>query len=166
MKKAILSVAIVALIGAAFWGGTAYAKAGSDNTAATAGVPGDGARTGGPMADLTDEERAEIESMTDEERREFFAEQMGGNMPANGAMPGGNMGSMGGLIDGEVIEVAPDSITVSVGDAGSSQTFYTDTDTVIAYAEGAGELAAGSVVMVSGQPEPDGVTNATLVVVK
>ena len=163
MKKAVLAVAIVVLIGAAFWGGTEYAKAGNDTAVVTAGVPGDGVRPGGPMADLTDEERAEIESMTDEERREFFAEQMGGTMP------GGNMGGpggMGGLIEGEVIEVAPDSITVSVGDAGSSQTFYTDSDTVIAYAEGAGELAAGSAVMVSGQPETDGVTNASLVVVK
>jgi predicted methyltransferase len=69
----------------------------------------------------------------------------------------------GGNLEGEVSEVAEDTITISV-DSGS-QTVYIDEDTVVAYVEGAGELVAGSSVRIQADPTTDGVTTATLVVV-
>lgn len=85
-------------------------------------------------------------------------------------MPGGPNGAggmvRGGNLEGEVLEVAEDTITVDLGDSGS-QTFYITDDTVVAYVEGASPLATGSTVMVMAQPSAaEAVTNASLVVVK
>lgn len=71
----------------------------------------------------------------------------------------------GGTLEGEIIEVAADTITLSL-ENGGSQTVYTDKDTLIAYTEGAGALAAGAEVVVIAEPTADGVTDASLVVVK
>lgn len=160
MKTIVLAVAVLVLVGGAFWGGTAYQSArtpvGPDGAFAAAG---DGTMPqGGPMADLTDEERQELENMSDAERQEWFQDNMGDR----GAGQGGPM--RGGMLEGEVLEVAEGTLTIKV-DSGS-QTFYTDADTVFAYVEGAGELAAGSTVMVVATPAADGVTTASLVVVQ
>jgi hypothetical protein len=68
-------------------------------------------------------------------------------------------------IQGEVLEIDAETITIAIEDGGS-QTFYLDDATTIAYAEGtSGELAAGQTVQLMGEPEADGVASATLVVV-
>lgn len=159
VKAIVLAFAVVVIVGGAFWGGLAYqkAKGGADGFV----VNGDGQGQRGPMASLTEEEQAELESMTAEERQQWFQE----NMPTGGPQASGQGGPMrGGTLEGEVLEIAEDTLTVKL-DSGS-QTFYTDTDTVTAYVEGAGTLAVGSNVMIIGQPSADGVTTASLVVVK
>jgi hypothetical protein len=147
------------LVGGAFWGGTVYQKGRGPAGLAVAGT-GQGLR-GGPMADLTEEEQAELAGMTDEERQAFMQERFG----AQGAAGGMGGPARGGNLEGEVIEITDDTITMSVGDSGS-QTLYTDDDTIIAYVEGAATLGAGSQVMVIAQPTTDGVTTASLVVVE
>ncbi|MDZ4166508.1 MAG: DUF5666 domain-containing protein [Coriobacteriia bacterium] len=161
VKAIILAVAMFVLIGAAFWGGMWY-----QNSKAPTGPGGlmmnstdSGGRTfqGGPMAGLTEEEQAELESMSEGERQQWLQDQMPAGAGQGGPVRGGNL-------EGEVVEVADDSITVKL-DSGS-QTFYTDEDTVVAYAEGAGALAPGSAVMVFAGSSSDGVATATLLVVK
>ncbi len=158
-RAALVALAVVVLVGAAFWGGTAYEAARSSNAAgAFTADGGRGFPAGGPIANLSAEEQAELQNMTAEERQQWFQEN-GGDRAAGmgGPLRGGNL-------EGEVIEVADDTITVSL-DTGS-QTFYLDDDTVVAYAVGAGALTAGSTVMVIAAPAADGVTAASLVVVK
>lgn len=154
VKVVLTVVAVSALVSGSFWGGMAYQSA-----KGPAGMPaGAGQGLRGPGADLTEEEQAELEGMTDEERQAFMQEKFGTNGPTGG-------GPMrGGTLDGEVIEVADDTMTLSL-DTGS-QTVYTDADTLVAYVEGAATLGAGSQVMVIAQPAADGVTTATVVVVK
>ncbi|MDY0339975.1 MAG: hypothetical protein RBS17_02015 [Coriobacteriia bacterium] len=162
MKKVALIVAAVALVAGAFWGGTLY----SSSSQSTPGIgPGVGSRgTGGPMADMTDEERAAVQSMTEEERAAFL-EEKGVDVSAmpNGGMAGGP--ARGGLLEGEIIEVASDTITVALTQGGS-QTIYYDDTTVMAYADGATEMAAGSSVLLFSQSETDGVTTAQVIVVE
>ena len=159
VRAIIVVMAALVLVGGAFWGGTVYQNAQGPAGLAVAGT-GQGLR-GGPMADLTEEEQAELEGMTNEERQAFIQERVG----VAGA-PGGMGGpARGGNLEGEVIEIAGDTITMSVGDSGS-QTLYMDDDTVIAYVEGATTLGAGSQVIVIAQPTADGVTTASLVVVQ
>lgn len=164
MKNVIIAVAIVVLVGAAFWGGTVYANLGSDNSAPAGMQAGAGFPGGGPMANLTEEEQAQVEGMTDEERRAFFQEKMGDQAPTDAG--GARMGRPGGMVEGEAIDLTDDSITVKITDSDSSQTYYITSDTVIASEEGATALASGSKVMVSAQPSTDGVTDATVVVVR
>lgn len=165
MKNAIIAVVAVALIGAAFWGGTLYANAGAGAPGPGGFVAADGTLpAGGPMADLTDEERAELESMTAEERQAFFQERMG-DAGAAGVPGGGMRGPGGGAIEGTVLELAEDTLTLELANGGS-QTVYIDADTIVARADGAGDLAKGSEVLVIATPEADGVNNATAVVVK
>ncbi|MBU4555430.1 MAG: hypothetical protein KJ747_00970 [Actinobacteria bacterium] len=161
MKTIGIVIAVIVLVGAAFWGGGIYANAGTSaaGTGPGAGVDGQGRGAGGPMADLTDDERAQIESMTDEERQEFLAEKFDGQVPTGG--PGG---IRGGTIDGEVLEVAQDTVTLKL--TSGSQTVYYDGDTTIAYEGGAAKLAAGSQILVIAEPAADGVTNASVIVVK
>ncbi len=161
-KAIVLAVAMSVLIGAAFWGGMWYQSSKSPAGFARGGMPaGDGAipGSGGPTANMTDEERAEFEDMTDAERLEFMQQNFGDDA----ARAGGPM--RGGTLEGKVIEVADDTITLSL-EGGGSQTVYTDVDTLVAYAEDAGELAAGAQVTVVAEPTADGVTTASLVVVK
>lgn len=154
-KAIVLALAILVLVGGAFWGGIAYQGAKSP-VGFGAGTDAVGRMGGGPMANLTEEEQAELESMTAEERQAWLQENMG-DVGRGGPARGGNL-------EGEVIEVADDTITISMGNG--SQTIYIDENTVVAYAEGAGELATGVTVMVQADPTTDGVTTATLVVVK
>lgn len=143
VKAIILGVTVLVLVAGAFWGGSVFG--GSQSTVGfAAGGDAQGMR-GGPFADLTEEEQAELEGMTAEERQAWMEENMG-------AAPDGTMGgpARGGTLEGEVIEVATDSITISLENG--SQTIYLDENTVIAYAEGAGELATGSQVMVIATP--------------
>jgi len=163
-KKIAIIVAVVVFAAAAFGGGLLLGRGGP--TAALPGAPGalasgqtGGPGQGGPMADLTEEERAELESMTDEERQAFFQEKMGAAAPGGG--PGGP--ARGGQLEGEVVDLAPDSLTIKL-ESGSQNVYY-DGDTVIAYEDGAGKLAAGSNVMVIAEPAADGVTNASAIVV-
>lgn len=156
MKRLIvLIVAAVVLAAAGFAGGLFYQKgqtpAAGDFAARGTGPGG----TGGPMANLTTEEQAQLESMTEEERQAFLQEKMGA-AGAGGPARGGNL-------EGEVVEVAADTITLKL-DSGS-QTVYTDADTVIAKQDGAGDLAAGATVLVFSQPSADGVNTASVVVV-
>jgi hypothetical protein len=163
VKTILIIVGAVVLLGAAFYGGIAFqtAKGGTGDAVAVGGPGG----AGGPMANLTADERAQLQSMTDEERQAFFQEKMGGQAPG-GTIPGGaGRGMVGGLMEGEVIEVADGTITLKLT-SGSSQTLYTDADTIIAKAEGAADLEVGSVVLVSATPEADGVTTASVIVVK
>jgi hypothetical protein len=162
MKKVILTIAVLALIGAAFFGGTLFAGA-SDSAPGDFAANGRGGM-GGPLADMTDEERTAFQSMTDEERQAFL-EDKGidtSAIPAGG-MTGGP--ARGGLLGGEIVEFASDTITVALTQGGS-QTIYYDEDTVVAYAEGATELAAGSQVLLFSQSETDGVTTAQAIIVQ
>jgi hypothetical protein len=164
VKAIVLAVAMLVLVGAAFWGGTWFQS--SQAPTGPGGVLVGGSDTSGMaprgnglMGGITEDQQRELEGMTDEERQQWFAE----NMPsADGTGQGGPM--RGGNAEGEVVEVADDSITIKL-DSGS-QTFYTDEGTVVAYVEGSGELSAGSTVMVFADPSSNGVTTATLVVVK
>lgn len=155
-KTIVLLLAAVALGGAAFWGGTLYQKGQQPEPLALG--DGQGMR-GGPFANLSEEQQAEVEGMSDEERRAWMEENLG-------APGSGQVGPVrGGALEGRILELADDTITVEL-EAGGSQTFYTDEDTVLAYAEGAGELAAGASVMVIATPSADAVTTATLIVVR
>lgn len=159
-KKIGIIVAVVVLVAAAFGGGMLLSRQSNGTPSglpgAAAGGPGG---NGGPMANLTDEEKAQLENMTDEEKQAFFQEKMGSSAPGGAGGP-----ARGGQLEGEVVEVATDSITLKL-DSGT-QTIYYDTDTVIAYQEGAGKLAAGSKIMVMSQPAADGVNNADAIIVK
>ncbi|MDO8880522.1 MAG: DUF5666 domain-containing protein [Coriobacteriia bacterium] len=161
VKIVVLMLGMLVVAGVAFWGGTAYQRAQSPTGLARGGLlAADGAVPGGgPMASMTDEQRAEFEDMTDEERLEFMQENFGDDA----ARAGGPM--RGGTLEGEVIEVADDTLTLSL-EGGGSQTVYTDEDTIVAYAEGAGDLAPGAQVTVIAEPAADGVTTASLVVVE
>lgn len=152
VKAIILGVAVLVLVAGAFWGGSVVG--GSQSTVGfAAGGDAQGMR-GGPFADLTEEEQAEIEGMTAEERQAWMEENM--DTPPDGTLGGPGRG---GDLEGEVIEVADDSITISL-DSGT-QTIYLDENTVIAYVEGAGELAAGSTVMVMATPTGGASSSAT-----
>ncbi|MHB9002634.1 MAG: DUF5666 domain-containing protein [Coriobacteriia bacterium] len=159
MKKALVVVGILVLLAGAFWGGTLYSN--SSSPAGRGGFAADGTTPagGGPMGNLTDDERAELESMTAQERQKFLQEKMGD------AAPSGGMRGGAGSLQGEVIEIAGDTVTIET-ENGGSQTVYTDDETVIGYAQGVTALAAGSTVMVMAEPEADGVMTASGILVK
>jgi len=169
MKKVLVVVGIAVLIGVAFWGGAVYgSRSGGDPAAAGAmardGMPPDGSGMGGPMADLTEEQIAEMEGMTQEERMAYLQEELGVEAPQGAAGMGGPGGARGGTLEGEVLDMSSDSLTVSIENG--SQTVYLDEDTVIALVEGAPELTAGSNVIIIAEPAADGVSLAGVVVVK
>lgn len=156
-KIAALTATTLLLTGGAFWGGTVYQNATVPDGAA--GMPPADATMGGrgPFAEMSTEQQAELEAMTAEERQSWFEENMGDRAGVGGP-------ARGGTLEGEVLEVADDAITLSLETG--SQTIYTDEDTVVAYTEEAGELSAGAAVLVVSEPTADGVTTASLVVVK
>ena len=157
---------VVAFIAGAFLGPKIPFVADLTGTS-TAQADGPGGMSGGPMAQLTEAERAQIQNMTEEERRQFFQEKMGDNAPG-GAAGVGRAGGPGGLtVEGEVLEVSDESITVKTTNGGS-QSIYLNDSTVIAYAEGAeaGALEKGDDIVVTAQPEADNVMTATTVIVK
>jgi hypothetical protein len=158
MKRILIAVIAVALVGAAFFGGTLYQK--STATAAGPGAAGGRAGAGGPMANLSTEEQAKIAAMSDTERQAYFETQRGSD--ANGAV--GARGAGGGLVEGEVIDVASDTVTVKIGT--NSQTIYIDDSTVVGYQEGADALAAGSSVLIYSTSTADNVVTATAILVK
>lgn len=165
VRTALLGAAVLVLVGGAFWGGTVFGGSAS-TTDFVAGGDAQGMR-GGPFADLTDEESAALESMTDEERQAWMQENMG-------VRPAGAQGgpARGGTLEGEVIEATDKSLTISL--ESGSQTVYLDDATVVAYAEGAGDLSAGADVLVIAAPVGDltgestasGVVTASIVVVR
>jgi hypothetical protein len=155
-RNIIIGVIVVLLVGGAFFGGTVFARSGAIGD--RAGFPGG---AGGPMGNVSEADRAKIQNMTDAERQEFFQSQMGSQ---DGSSTAGPRGGGGGLVEGDVIEVATDTLTVKVGS--NSQTIYTDSDTVIAYQDGAAKLAAGSKVLVVSERAADNVVTAQVVVVK
>lgn len=168
MRNALIVLGVVVLVAAAFWGGTMYANAGSADGTTAAGefTPGEipaGGMQGGPMADLTEEQIAKMEGMTQEERATYMQEELGVEMPAGGAA-GGPGGIRGGQLEGEVLDATAEMLTIEL--ESGSQTVYLDEDTIVAYAEGATDLATGSRVVVIAEPATDGVTMATVVVVK
>lgn len=152
VKKIIIAVIGIALLGAAFFGGTFFAKSSGSTRSGFAG---------GPMGQLSAAEQAKIQNMTDAERQAYF-QQMRGSQNASGtAGPGG---PRGGLTEGEVVDVASDTVTVKVGT--SSQTIYIDDSTVIGYQEGAAKMAAGSSILVFSQSSADNVVTAQAILVK
>lgn len=159
VKKVLLIIAVLALLGGAFYGGVLYTGTSTPTRGAFVAGEAPSGMNGGPFADMTDEERTAFEAMTTEEKQAYLEEQ--------GLDAGGRTGgpSRGGLLEGEVVEVADDTVTIALADGGS-QTVYTDDDTVIGYAEGAGELAAGSQVLVFSASETDGVTTAQAILVQ
>lgn len=162
MKKVVLVVAVLALVGAAFFGGTLFASGSAG--APRAAVGGARGAMNGPLADMTEEERTAFQSMTEEERTAFLEEQgVDTSAMPSGPMAGGP--ARGGLLEGEVVEVASDTITVALT-RGGSQTIYYDGDTVIAFAEGAGDLSAGVQVLLFAESETDGVTTAQAIIVQ
>jgi hypothetical protein len=171
MNKAVIVAGAVALVILGFIAGAFLGPkipiVANTTGAGTARTAGPGGMNGGPMPQLTEAERAEIENMTEEERQQFFQEQMGSSAPG-GAQGAGGPGGRGGLtVEGVVLEVSGESMTVQTADGGS-QTIYLDDATVIAYAEGseASGLAKGDAVIVTARPEADNVMNATTVIVK
>lgn len=163
-QTAVLAIAAIALAAGAFWGGTAYEKSTQPAAAGSfAGATGEAAGVrGGAMAQLSEDERAAFQSMTEEERQAFLEERFGGELPQ-----GGGLGGMtrGGVLEGEIIEHDADTLTIALA-TGGSQTVYIDEATLIATVEGAPELTAGSSVLVISEPSADGVTTASVVVVK
>ena len=158
---------VVAFIAGAFLGPKISFVASMTGTSASQLPAGPGGAAGGPMAQLTDEERAQIQNMTEDERQQFFQEKMGDNAPG-GAAGAGRAGGPGGLtVEGQILEVSDDSITVQTANGGS-QTIYINDSTVVAYAEGteAGALEKGDDLIVIAQPEADNVVTATTVIVK
>ncbi|MEN6429432.1 MAG: DUF5666 domain-containing protein [Coriobacteriales bacterium] len=154
MKKTIVFVAAaVLLVAVGFAGGLFYQKSQTPSV----GGPGDSeANARGPMASLTSEERSQLQTMTEEERQQFLQKKFGA------AVPGGPM--RGGNLEGDVVEVADDAVTLKL--SSGTQTVYIDQDTVIASAGGAGDLTAGATVMVFSTPSADGVNTASCIVVE
>lgn len=157
MKRLIVYVVAAIVLAAAGFAGGMYFQRSQAAVPGAMGARGAGG-AGGPMANLTDEERTQLESMTDEERQQFFQEKMGSAGPG---APGGP--ARGGNLEGEVVEVAADTVTLKL--SSGTQTVYTDENTVVARQDGAGELAAGAKVLVFSQPSADGVNTASCIVV-
>ena len=160
---AVIAVTLVVAL-AAFGAGwfASGALGGDGGSIATTAEPG----AGGGLGRLSEEDRAKVQSMSPEERAAFMQEQFGGEAPP-GTEPGGpGRGMRGGLIEGEIVEVASDTITIALAEGGS-MTVYTGSDTVLAYAEGVevAALAVGQSISISTVPEADGVMDATMVVV-
>lgn len=156
-RNIVIGLVVVLLVGGAFFGGTVFAKSGAPfgNLAGGAGRPG------GPGGSMSEADRAKVAAMSDTERRAFFEKQMGSE-GASGTV--GPRGGGGGLLEGDVIEVASDTITVKAGT--NSQTVYTDASTVIAYEEGAAKIATGSKILVFSERAADNVNTAQAIVVK
>ncbi len=156
-KKTIVLVTVASLLFAAtgFAAGYFYQKS---QVPGFGGGQAERAIGAGPMAQLTDEERAQLESMSDEERQAFLQERMGGEAPGGGPM-------RGGTLEGVVVDQDADAITIELA-SGGSQTVYLDDETILAFAEDTGDLAVGADVLLLAEPVADGVTTARVVVVR
>ena len=172
-KNVIIIVAAVLVAALAFGGG--YFLAGSKS-----GGSDNGGRAA--FANLSAADRAKLQTMSADERTAFFKEK-GITMPTggpggNGGMPGatgdtagtGSQGSgMRGasILEGTVLSVASDTITVSLT-AGGSRQVYVDASTVKAATSGTvpTTLAKDMKVMIFAQPEAAGVTTAKAIIVQ
>lgn len=153
-------VLVLAIAGGAFWGGTLVsARSARQGIAGT--FAGGGPGGAGPMAQLSEADRAKVQAMTPEEAREFMQERMGGDAPGN---PGGRAGAP--TLEGELVSVDEETLTLKLSGGGSA-TVYLEDDTVTAFATGVAEktLAPGDPVTVVAEPAADNVMSATLVVV-
>lgn len=119
------------------------------------------------MANLTDAERQRLQSMSDEERQQFLQERFGGQLPQGGPGGAAGRGSRTLLVEGEVMDVAADSLTVKTTNQGSQVVYY-DAETITAYAKGVSEtqLAKGMAVAIVAAPEAEQINSASLIVVK
>lgn len=166
MNKAVTMAVGGVLIAAAAFGGGYFLSRG----AAPAGAPDRGA-----FAQLTEDERAKLQTMSADEREAFF-EEKGIDMPAGapmggpgaGGAGGGMMGGRGGqqVLEGTVEDYSDGKITLTLAEGGSAKV-YVDTDTVLAAVQGKQpKVATGATLMVVATPEADGVTAASAIVVK
>ena len=169
-RKIIIAIAAVVLVAVAFGGGYLVAtEVGGSSNSTTAAARGG---QGGPFAQLTEEERQQLQSMTEEERQAFLKEK--GIAVPQGMPTGadGTAGAMGGrpggtqLLEGKVTAVDPERITLALANGGSA-TVYVDDATVKAAVSGASaEVAKDANVYAVVQQEAQGVTAAKVVVVK
>lgn len=166
MNKTIgLVIGAVLIAGAAFAGG--YFLSGT--LGGGAGAPG--GRGGGAFAQLSEDERAQMQNMTDEERQAFF-EEKGIEMPSGGPGQGGQGGPAGDtsggtkLLEGVIASADAEKLTVTLA-AGGSGSAYIDETTVIASVGGASAtVEKGANVMVVTVPEAAGVDAAKAVILK
>lgn len=151
---------VLAIAGGAFWGGTLVSARSARQGFASA-FTGAGPGGAGPMAQLSEEDRARLQAMTPEEAREFMQGRVGGDAPGG---PGGRPGAP--ALTGELLAVDGETLTLKLSGGGSA-TVYVKDDTVTAFAAGVGEkaLSPGDPVTVIAEPAADNVMNATLVVV-
>lgn len=154
-------VLVLAIAGGAFWGGT-LVSVNSARQGVAGSFPGKGPGSAGPLAQLSEEERAKVQAMTPEEAREFMQERMGGEVPGG---PGVRAGAPP-VLTGELIAVDEETLTMKLTGGGSATAYLKD-DTVTAFAAGVDEdvLSPGDPVTVLAEPAADNVMNATLVVV-
>jgi len=175
MKKVVIVVAVIAAMGVGFLGGMYVKGATSEDVVplAEGGMPG--GSSGGPggmqgrdlFGDMTEQERTEFEAMSPEERQAFMQERFGDEMPGRGGQGGpGGPGGRGGLIDGEIVEVADDSLTIALADGGSNVVGI-DGETLVASVQGSDPaLAAGASVLVFSEMEAQGVVSARAIIVR
>jgi len=156
MRNLGIAVAAGVLVVAAFFGGTMYADSTSSEETSVHG------EFGGMGA----EDRAYTQEMTPEEGMTYMQEQFGGEMP-EGMPPGRFGGTRGGVLEGSIISIDDESVTIEL-EGGGSQIAYVADDTVIAFAEGSGDadLTEGASILVVGEPTGDGILTARVVVVK
>lgn len=157
-------IAVVALFAGAFLGPRVPFVASMTGADSVQAGPGG---TFGPMGQMTDEERQQLQSMSGEERRAFMQEKFGGSAPAGGPKGGAPRGERVVLVEGQILDVAADSITVKTT-AGGSQVIYLDDATAVGFPPGSAqpELRQGDAVVITASPEADNVTTAKAIVVK
>lgn len=171
MNKTLVFVIVAVLaVAIGFGGGYLVATRVADSgTASATGMPTDGRQSGGPFAQLTEEERQKLQTMTDEERQQFF-EDKGIELP-QGATPVGGPDGAGRMqrtttIEGTVASASGEKLTIELADGGSA-TVYVDDDTLFAAASGkTADAAPGASVLVYAEPEAEGVIAAKTIVVK
>ena len=129
---------------------------------------------GGAFAQLTEEERQQLQTMTEEERQAFFKEkgiELPAGMPSggpNGTAAGSMRGGPGGtqLLEGTVSAIDSEKVTLTLASGGSAAV-YVDESTVRAAVSGANpDVAKGARVYVLAQQEAEGVNAAKVVVVR
>jgi hypothetical protein len=180
MSKTIILVLVAAVILAAgFAGGYLVANKTADSAQTITNTVGGRSAQGGPggaFAQLTDEERQQLQNMTDAERQQFFKDK-GIDMPQGfdrsgvpSGAPAGTSGMMrvrgSGGIEGTIVSSGDGKITVKLADGGS-MTAYVDDKTLLAAVSGAtAKLTPGASVYMIVEPEATGVTAAKAIIVK
>ena len=179
MSKTIIMVLVAAvLVAAGFAGGYVVANKAADASSATANATGRQG-PGGAFMQLTEEERQQLQNMTADERQQFFKDK-GIDVPEGfdaSRVPSGTAdgapGGAGGMrfrgssgVEGSVVSVTEDRITVKLNDGGSA-TLYVDGNTIVAAVSGATpKLVQGASVYAVVEQEAEGVTAAKAVIVK